>query len=240
MKIAGSLFLLLPASAFAVAAAQPVELSSVRFPTLPLSVRRPVDFIPVSWKAVTIKSGDLNGDGRSDTAILMRMTDPANIKPVESNPYYKQDDTNPYMLAVGLAVPGGYALAATNHDLFPSETAPIHGDTPPDAGSVTIVRGTLNLSFDHLRGYDRFRFRWNGKAFALIGWDCGGIAGGSIFGVSANYLTRRARIERGEVGKDRSDFWTVHIRAGKRPTLDETDWEYGWTGKDVHGNDLTC
>ncbi len=236
MKIAGALVLLIAGSA----TAQNDDMAPATYPVLPNHVRAIAELVPSGWRAVTVKGGDLNGDTRPDVAILMRMTDPANIKKVTSSSYYEQDDTNPYMLAIGLAGPDGYKLAATNHDLFPRETAPMHGDTPPDAGTVTIARGILSLSFDHLRGFDRFRFRWNGKAFALIGWDCGGVAGGSIFGVSANYLTRKARIERGEVGKDKSHVWTVRIRHDKRPILDQTDWEYGWTGKDTDGNDLLC
>lgn len=236
MKIAGSSLLLIATWA----TAQNNDLRAASYPTLPNHVREISELVPSGWRTVTVKTGDLNGDTRPDAAILMRMTDPANIKKVTSSSYYKQDDTNPYMLAIGLAGPDGYTLAATNHDLFPRETAPMHGDTPPDADTVTIARGILSLSFDHLRGFDKFRFRWNGKAFALVGYDCGGVAGGSIFGLSANYLTRKARIERGEVGKDKSDFWTVRIRPDKRPTLDQIDWEFGWIGQDTHGDELSC
>ena len=236
MKLAGGLFLLLATSG----AAQDDDALPVSYPTLPSSVRLVSEFVPSGWKTIAIKTGDLNGDKRLDVAVLMRMTDPARIKPVESNPYYKQDDTNPYLLAIGFARGDGYALAATNHSLFPDYTAPMHEDTPPGDYTVKIARSVLTLSFEHLRSTDQYRFRWDGRTFKLIGYDCNGVAGGSIFGLSANYLTRKARIERGEVGEDKSSSWTVSIRPGKRPTLDQNEWEFGWTGQDTDGNDLSC
>lgn len=220
-------------------AAQDDELLPVSYPTLPTTVREASDFVPSGWKIVAIKTGDLNGDKRPDVAVLMRMTDPANVLP-RPDSTYRQDDTNPYLLTIGFARSGGYSLVASHHALFPREIAPMHGDDPPSADTVQVARGVLTISFGHLRGHTQFRFRWNGKALTLVGYDCVGVAGGSIFGLSANYLTRKARIERGEVGKDQSDFWTVRIRPGKRPTLEQIDWEYGWIGQDIDGNDLSC
>ncbi len=206
---------------------------------LPKRVAQPSEFVPSGWKTVAIKSGDLNGDKRADVAVLMRKIDPANIKPVDSSPYYKQDDTNPYLLAIGFARADGYAIVASHNALFPSEVGPIHGDTPPDASAIEILRGVLTLEFEHLRSSDRFRFRWNGKAFVLIGYDCGGVAGGDVSTLSANYLTRRARIGRGQVGRDEMDERTVRIRPGKRPTLDQIEWDFD-RGTEVGGDPIAC
>jgi hypothetical protein len=211
----------------------------VTYPNLPTFVHQPNDFVPSGWKTVAIKIGDLDSDKRSDVAVLMRMTDPANIERLDGDRDYKADDTNPYLLAVGLARQEGYALAASNHSLLPAETAPIHGDDPPDADTVKISHGVLTIYIGHLRGYDQIRFRWNGKAFALVGYDCTGISGGSISGLSANYLTRIARVERGEVGNDKMDFWTVRIRPDKRPLLDHIDWGFD-AGTEVDGTPLAC
>jgi signal peptidase I len=236
MKLFGGLLVLLAAPS----AAQFDEPPPVQYPKLPAFVRQPADFVPRGWKTVAIKRGDLNGDKRPDVAVLMRMTDPANIRSVESNRYYKQDDTNPYLLAIGFARPNGYTLAVSHHDLFPRETAPMHEDTPPNADTVEIARRVLTLALDHMRGSDQFRFRWDGKAFALVGYDCGGVVGGRFTTLSANYLTQRARIERGDVSSDKSNVSTVRIRPGKRPTLEQSDWEFGWPGTDVRGNSLGC
>jgi hypothetical protein len=116
----------------------------------------------------------------------------------------------------------------------------MHGDTPPDANTVEIDRGVLSLSFEHIRSSETFRFRWNGKAFALVGFDCGGVAGGTYIGLSANYLTLRARKERGDISDDKPSSWTVQLRPGIRPTLEQSDWEWGWMGQDVDGDELSC
>lgn len=51
---------------------------------LPTFAQQPAGFVPVGWKSVAIKTGDLNGDRKADAVVLMRMTDPANIRPIES------------------------------------------------------------------------------------------------------------------------------------------------------------
>jgi hypothetical protein len=236
MKLVGGTLLLIGAAAIA----QDDQSQPVDFPTLPKLVRKPSEFVPSGWKLVAIKRGDLNGDGRPDVVVLMRMTDPANIKPVQSNPYYKQDDTNPYLLAIGFAGPGGYKLAASNHELFPREIAPMHGDDSPGAKTFTVSRRGLSLTFGHSRGSDRYRFRWNGRDFALVGYDCAGVAGNTIYQLSANYLTGRARFEQSGIGDDRSHVRTVRIRTGNRPTLNEANWNLGWAGQDTDGSDLSC
>jgi len=215
-------------------------LPAVAYPQLATSVRHASDFVPGGWKLVAINTGELNGDGRPDVAVLMRMADPRNVKPVKSSPYYKTDDTNPYLLAIGFGRGDGFTLAASHHALFPREIAPMHGDDPPGPKSVEIGRGVLTLTFGHLRGFDRLHFRWDGKTFALIGYDCSGAAGGNFSSLSANYLTGKARIEEGDVSSDHSKVSTVRIRPGKRPTLEQISWDSGWAGEDVRGTELGC
>jgi hypothetical protein len=215
------------------------ELPAVTYPRLATSVRDARSFVPSGWKLVAIETGELGGGQRRDVAVLMRMADPANIKPVNS-PYYKADDTNPYMLAIGFGRAEGFSLAASNSSLFPRETAPIHGDDPPGRKTVEIHRGVLTLSFAHLRGWDRLRFRWDGKAFTLIGYDCGGMAGGKFSSLSANYLTGKARIEGGDVSSAHPNVSNVGIRPGARPNLDQINWESDWAGTDARGATLTC
>lgn len=224
------------------AIAQDDEQRPVTYPKLPAFVRHPADFVPAGWKLIAVKTGDLNGDKRPDAAVLMRMTDPARITPVESNPYYKEYDTNPYLLVVGFAGLKGYKLVASNHSLFPDYSEPGSGETPPDADTVTIARGVLTLAFEHLRGSDTFRFRWNGRALGLAGHDCSGIVAGEITTLSANYLTGRARWGRSKVGEDKTYYATMRIRPGRRPSLEEfdsVDW-YFELGKDDHGESLAC
>lgn len=216
------------------------DLPKVIYPRLSTTVRHANDFIPSGWSLVALDTGDLSGDQQPDVVVLMRMADPANIKPVMSSPDYKTDDTNPYLVAIGFARAGGFTLAASNHALFPREVAPMHGDDPPGPESVEIRQGVLTLTLRRLRGFDRLRFRWDGNAFPLIGYDCAGAAGGDFTSMSANYLTGKARIEKGDASRDHSKVTTLDIRPEKRPTLDQINWEFDWAGSDVRGASLGC
>jgi len=216
------------------------DLPKIAYPRLPTTVQHASDFVPSGWKLVALDTGDLSGDNQPDVAVLMRMADPANIKSVSSSPYYKTDDTNPYLLAIGFARGGGFTLATSNSALFPREVAPMHGDDPPGPETVEIRQGVLILTLGHIRGFDRLRFRWNGRAFPLIGYDCAGVAGGDFTSLSVNYLTGKAMIEKGDVSSDHGKVTTVEIRPDKRPTLDQINWEFGWAGSDVRGASLAC
>ena len=152
--------------ATSLAIAHQSDLAPVEYPDLPTHVSDAGRFVPEGWKLIAVKSGDLNGDTRTDVAVLMRMMDNANVAPVPSSPYYTSDDTNPYMLAVGFADINGYTLVASNHSLFPREVAPIHGDDPPGENTVEIKDGSLSLTFGRIRGFDRLRFQWNDVACA--------------------------------------------------------------------------
>lgn len=198
-------------------------------------------FVPEGWKLVTTRSADLNGDDRADLAILMRMTDPANVRPVTGSPYYDTDDTNPYLLVIAFAEGDGYSLVASHHALFPRDVAPLHGDDPPGDDTITLDRGILTLTLGHLRGSETLRFRWNGNAFALIGYDCSGAsAGGEFSAVSANYLTRKAIYERGSIDDGRRAVSTVDIIPDNKATLERMESIDGWTGTDKRGEPISC
>jgi hypothetical protein len=216
------------------------ELSEVVYPSLPSHVSVAGDFVVDGWKLIAVKEGDLNRDGKSDIVALMRMTDPANVRPVPDPPYYNSDDTNPFLLAIGLAEQDGFALTATHHALFPREVAPMHGENPPDDGSFEIKDGVLTLILGHLRGSEQVRFRWNGHDFALIGYDCSGAMNGDSVSLSANYLTRKARYERITSSGENRTVSTVRIRPGKRPNIEQIDSVFGWTGTDDDGATLAC
>ncbi|GEN99907.1 hypothetical protein NSE01_17400 [Novosphingobium sediminis] len=218
-------------------AANPPDARPAALPSFAPSVE---DIVQPGWKQVTLKSGDLDGDAKPDVAVLMRSTARDRIKPLPPGSNYPLDDTNPYVLAIGLARPNGYDLVYSKRDLFPNETAPSHGDDAPDDGSVDIRRGVLTLNFGHLRGYDRLRFRWDGKAFRLIGLDCAGVTGGEITTLSANYLTRKARYTHAAISDDREKASMITIAPAKRPSLDQFDWIEEWSGHDSRGNTLSC
>lgn len=209
-------------------------------PPIPDRAANPSGFVPAGWKSVLIATGDLNRDRRDDIVALMRMTDPSRIVGAGSATDPK-NNTIPYLLVVGFRDgQTGYRRVAINRELV--ET--FHGSSGEDVssidGSVAIQRGAVVIQQEYIRSHETFRFRWDGHDFALIGFECGGVSGGTYYGLSANYATRRAKIERGPIDQDKADSWTVRIKPANRPTLNNIDLDQEWIGEDLHGEALSC
>ncbi len=103
------------------AAASAQELPSVSYPLLPAGAATAEAFVPPGWRIEARAHGDLDGDSRPDLALVLRSQDSAKVLAEEM--CEKAFDTNPRMLAVLLAKPGGgYRLAVENHALIPAAT----------------------------------------------------------------------------------------------------------------------
>lgn len=226
----------------AAAGAQMPEPPAVTFPVLPAHAASAQGFVPGDWKIAKQQAGDLNGDGKADLALLLKMTAKANFVPLDDSEPNKLFDTNPYMLAVALGDPaGGYRLAASNAKFFLRREFPYTGDVPPDEGdSVRIERGTLLLYNEYLRGFDSFRFRWENGEFRLIGYESSGADGGCVEQISINYLTGKVKwsdapIEGGKkVSVDRT------VTPGALPTLGTIDMMTFIPSDTIDGDPPSC
>lgn len=205
-------------------------------PSLIAEADHPERFVPNGWRLFKLTYGDLNRDGRHDAAILMRATDPSLIEATASE-YYPTDDTNPFLLVIAFAEDGGYRRIATHHHLLPYLLAPMHGD---DAAEVTISRNVMSLTLGQLRGHEIYRFRWNGRKLAEIGYECSWVSGaeGHAGSLSANYLTHRARVGEGNIQDGEAYRWVklkpLPLKAIDDVTLGEDH------GKQVNGKSLPC
>lgn len=209
MRALALLLLLAPATA----AAQELVIPPVRYPSLPVAAADAAGFAPRGWGVERQARGDLNGDGSADLAFVLRMRDPANILTHDglgNNPF----DTNPRVLGVALAAPGGgFRLVAQNHSLIPRRDMPTQEDPFGDfAEGIAISRGTLRVGlyqFMNAGGWDAgpisFAFRWQEGALRLIGFDSNNLSrnSGCLTMLSINYLTRRARLSVGNIANDR-------------------------------------
>ena len=211
------------------ATAAPAELviPTVRFPMLTPSAASAGGFAPKGWSVERQATGDLDGDGRNDLAIVLRMRDPRNVL---SNPDLGENpfDTNPRILAVALAQErGGYRLALQNHRLIPRrEYTNLSDPFGAEDTDFEIRRGALRLSlyrFASAGGWDMgttaFTFRWQGDALRLIGFDYTNVRrnSGCTSGLSINYLTGRAKLTLGHIGLDREQARWRHV--SRRPLL---------------------
>lgn len=222
-------FLLLFAPA--AAAAQAFVVPPVVYPALPATAANAGGFTPPGWRVERRTDGDLDRDGAADLAFVLRMRDPANVLTHDGlgdNPF----DTNPRILGVALAVPGGgYRLVAQDHGLIARRDSPTQEDPfGEDSEGIAIDRGALRVSlhlFMNAGGWDAgplsFAFRWQDGALRLIGYDRTTISRGSgcSTGISINYLTGRAWLSLGNIANDRERRVQRRVAARQLPTIDQ-------------------
>lgn len=220
---------------------QPVELPPVVYPELPAAGRDAAGFVPSGWTILARRQGDLNGDGAADLALLLRMNDPANIVSVPVGDERRPFDTNPHLLLVAFAeAGGGYRLAASNRGLFLRPEQPFTGDVPPNAETIRVERGSLVVFLEYLRGWARYRFRWQEGEMQLIGYDDVGVSGGCQTRTSINYLTGRVRLTAGYIDQDRNRSAERRLARRERPTLDEIDLTEFFPEEGIAGEPLWC
>lgn len=170
-------------------------------------------FVPGGWYLEKSVEGDLDKDGLSDLALIIRQNDP---KLVIDNDGLGRDryDGNPRTIVVALKQSGGGYLRIAQNDQIIPVTGSATLDDPIDNagdGSLTIVKGVmrLRLGFWASAGtwhmFNRtFSFRLNGARLGLIGYDNYFVhrASGELKTVSINYLTRRKKTENGSIEDD--------------------------------------
>jgi hypothetical protein len=185
----------------APAAAQPDDpsLPSVAVPRLTAEAANPQAFVPAGWRVETSVRGDLNRDGRSDLAFVLRTARAVTTTTPYGMSAGQPFDGSPRLFAAALATTGGrYRLAFQTHLLIPRPYTPIDDEWMFEEGSLRIERGTLVIVLSHLgssAGARTFRLRWQDGAFRLIGYDFTDVHRYShcTNTVSVNYSTRRMR-----------------------------------------------
>ena len=157
-----------PAAAF--------DVPKASYPVLLKRANTAHGFVPVGWLLESSASGDLNGDGKPDTALVLRQANPKNR--INNNGLgVSQLNTNPRVLAVLLAdaMGAGYTLAAEERALIPRHESPT-ADDPFD--KIAISKGNLYV---HVKFWASagswsmrdaaFTLRYQDNCFRLIGYD---------------------------------------------------------------------
>ncbi|WP_369976395.1 hypothetical protein [Xanthomonas bundabergensis] len=187
-------------------AAQALDPPAVAYPTLPAQGRDASAFVPAGWRLEFERRGDLNGDGRADLLLVLKMAEPRNVL---DNTGFGPDrfDTNPRMLAVAFAEDGGYRLALQDHALIPRPDAPNMEDYL-DGAEPSIARGAFSVNLHQFASAGSwstsettFLFRYGHGCFQLIGYDVHGMHRGSgeVSELSVNYLTGKAKLSKGSI-----------------------------------------
>lgn len=216
-----ALIVLLASSA---AAAQ--ELPPVTYPHLPATGATAQGFVPKGWTVESRAEGDIDGDSKADLALVLRSQDRANV--IRPEMCGEELDTNPWILAILLANPGGgYRLAVENHALIPrrENACQLDGLT-----AIAVERGLLRLDFERMMsagGWDMgtttFKWRWSDGALRLAGFDYSNVSRntGVTGHISVNYPTGRVKTSTGNIGTDREKVRWTRLRSRRAPTIDE-------------------
>lgn len=207
----------------ATATAEPVVPPAV-YPTLAAQSQTIEGFAPSGWHEETRATADLNGDGLADVAFVLQATDPHNM--IDAGPSWGRFDSNPRMLVVAVARPGGgYALAVENHTLIPRKTEP-DDNTSFDKSGMSIAHAAVRVRIDFLRGNATYTFRLHQGNLELIGFDSAGVLtmAGDLEEISINYATGRMKRTTGNISSDAGHVTWSRIR-NRHVTIADIDRE---------------
>ena len=216
---------------FATAASAQVA-PDVIYPAVARSATSAQGFVPAGWVLEREVSGDLNGDGRADLALVLHMNNPANVVALGDGSDADTFDSNPRILAVALAQGSGYRLLVANHALIPRVDNYARTDPLDDSGGtpITISNGVLKVqltNFMSAGGWEmggiRYTFRVTNGTLRLIGYDSNQVTRntGCSVNLSVNYNTRRATREVGTIESSRGRTTNLRLSGAAAPTIDQ-------------------
>lgn len=181
-------------------------LLAVALSALPQHAPSLQGFASKGWSVEASATGDLNGDGKPDMALVLK------------------DAKGARVLAVGFGGAGGYDLKAQNSKLLPV------GDSDPQQtfhkSGLGIKGRVLNLRIDYLRGNSTYSFRFQNGHFELIGYEVVGVAGGMMEEDSYNFSTGRMWRRTGPIDKDISKTKRFTLMPRSATILEDIDSDW--------------
>jgi hypothetical protein len=137
------------------------------------------NYIPKGWVLDTALRGDLNKDQQADVVLVLRNTDPSNLKKNDGLGM-DQLDLNPRRLLILFKTGTGYTKELASDDFLPSinDEESTCLEDPFSEGGIEISKGLLKIRLHYwlscgswyVTDYD-YIFRYQNKKFELIGLD---------------------------------------------------------------------
>lgn len=225
-----------PAAALLIALLAPPafafdEIPPAAIPTLAREAKTLGEFALAGWTVEAKASGDLDGDGKADAALVLHGTDPKLVLRNADGLGPDELDTNPRILAVALATETGFRLAVQNATLIPRRQEPTIADPFSPDGELAIARGAVRVAISYFASAGgwgtadvAFTFRLGDGTLRLIGYDRTDIQrnSGEMEKVSVNYLSGRRSDAKGRIDDDPKRLKTVWSAApaGAGPTIE--------------------
>lgn len=185
-----SLLLLLTVTPRGVASGQEPERKILDPRLVPLEASRIEEFAPRGWKIHLQASGDLNGDGRPDVALILF------DKSLDDAPQMSSENPQPSLVIALATEDGRWHRAAINSKLIVSDDSGFAPLRLQINKGVVILRQELQstISANTLDYAYTYRFRYDSAAdrFLLIGEDNANTHRGAVedgIRVTDNYLT---------------------------------------------------
>ncbi len=102
----------------------PAEIQPMPGPSTPswesLTSYRDIGFVPRGWRLFDKAEGDLDGDGRTDSVLIIQENDPAKMRSNPDRLGMDYHDANPRIVLVILQDnPGQYRLVAKGNAIIP-------------------------------------------------------------------------------------------------------------------------
>jgi len=209
----------------AMAAIAPLHAAG---PDIDETANRDIDFVPRGWKLYDKAEGDLNGDGVSDSVLVIQATEPDKVIDNPDGLGVERYDANQRILLFVLSDAESRFRLAGRDDLIIPDHASATIDDPYTDIDISEGKATLHVNFWASAGTwytssHQFHFRWGGKAMQVIGYDRVEVhrGTGALREVSVNYLTGRRKDVVGSISDDtpsKEEIWS-DIPPGSRPTI---------------------
>ena len=193
-------------------------------PALPPAGGTVESLVPAGWAIEQRHQADFNRDGRTDILLLIR-----------DNAAQGATPRRIVLVAFATAQPAGYVRSAANAQLVPRDLSGQLEDPMAD-GEITVRPGGFDLQLgmmattgSYLAATMRYRFRFEGGCFRLIGYDRAETHRGTLDtrDVSVNFLTGAVIRTTGNAQSGRSQSQRSRLTANPRRCLG--DLPSGWT-----------